>query len=265
MYQESARVLWNKKVGSDYFKIGLACQEHYANANPGQFIMLRAGDRLFPLLRRPFSIHRLIVNGNHVQGIELLYKVVGEGTKLLSRCRPDDMLDILGPLGKGFSISGKYHRIYIVAGGIGVAPLVFLASTLKKRGMDPDQCTVFIGGKTCDDLLCKDDFSDMGMRVRITTDDGSAGDRCLVTNPLEMTVKQDPPDMIYACGPLQMLQCIAGFADNYAFPCQVSIEALMACGMGACLGCAVETRNDKTRYLHVCVDGPVFDSRILKM
>ena len=120
MYQESAKVLWNKKVGPDYFKIGLACQEHYANAKPGQFIMLRVGDRLFPLLRRPFSIHRLIVNADQVQGIELLYKVVGEGTKLLSSCRPDDMLDILGPLGKGFFISEKYHRIYIVAGGIGV-------------------------------------------------------------------------------------------------------------------------------------------------
>ena len=265
MYQESAKVLWNEKVGPDYFRIGLACEEHYSNANPGQFIMLRAGDRLFPLLRRPFSVHGLIVNADHVQGIELLYKVVGEGTKLLSRCRPDDILDILGPLGNGFSISEKYHRIYIVAGGIGVAPMVFLASTLKKRGTDPDQCTVFIGGRTSDDLLCKDEFSDMGMQVRITTDDGSAGDRCLVTHPLEIAVKQDPPDMIYACGPLQMLQCIAGFADNYAFPCQVSIEALMACGMGACLGCAVETRDDKTRYLHVCVDGPVFDSRILKM
>jgi dihydroorotate dehydrogenase electron transfer subunit len=265
MYQVSTKVLWNKTVGPAYFKLGLTCSEHYSTAKPGQFVMLRVGDRLSPLLRRPFSIHNVILNAGKVNGIEILYKVVGEGTELLSKCRTNDMLSILGPLGNGFLIPEACHRISIVAGGIGVAPMVFLASDLVKTGIDPGQCTVFIGGRSSDDLLCQDEFWSLGMKVRMTTDDGSAGDQCLVTHPFELAVKQEKPDMIYACGPLQMLQCIAAVAENFNLPCQISIEALMACGMGACLGCAVKPRGDKDKYLHACIDGPVFNSKAIQI
>lgn len=261
MVQKKEQILWNKKMRPGYFKMGLTCHDTYATATPGQFVMLRLADRLFPLLRRPFSIHGVIHNGDRIQGIELLYKVVGEGTQLLSLCRPGDMVDILGPLGTGFSVAENVQHIYIAAGGIGVAPLVFLASTLVKRKLDPGRCVVFVGGRSRHDLLCTDTFLSMGMQVRITTDDGSEGERCLVTHPLEIAVREDPPDVIYACGPLQMLQCVGAIAENHAVPCQVSIETLMACGIGACLGCAVEAKNDKTRYLHACIDGPVFNSK----
>ena len=265
MFQENARVLWNKNVGPSYFKIGLTCHKGYLNSQPGQFIMVRLADRMFTLLRRPFSIHRLIVKNNCAKGIELLYKVVGEGTRTLSRLNQGDRLDILGPLGKGFIFLNNYHRIFIAAGGIGIAPMVFLASALQRKGVDLSRCTAFLGGRSKDDLLCADEFASLGMAVQITTDDGSAGSKCLLTHPLEMATRSNRPDIIYACGPLAMLKCVANIAEAHTVPCQISIETVMACGMGACLGCAVETKKGAAKYLHACVDGPVFDVETLKI
>jgi dihydroorotate dehydrogenase electron transfer subunit len=259
MYQEKAKVLWNRSVGPGYYRIGLTCHHRYKYAKPGQFIMLRFPGQIAPFLRRPFSIHQLIYENDRVVGIELLYKVVGESTEKLGGCQVDDDLDILGPLGHGFTFSSHYKTVYLVAGGIGVAPMVFLASYLKTKGVDIGKSQIFLGGRSKNDLLCRDDFLDIGIKIQATTDDGSDGDQCFITHPLEMTSKKDRPDIIYACGPLQMLKCVAGIAEKYNVPCQVSIETVMACGMGACLGCAVEQKGPKKAYLHACIDGPVFD------
>lgn len=265
MIQGKVQVLWNNKIGPSYYRIGLKCDRGYSDAKPGQFIMLRLSDQIAPLLRRPFSIHRLITSDGGIKGIEILYKVVGKCTTRLSLCKNGDIVDILGPLGNGFSIPSNYNRIFIVAGGIGVAPMLFLVSFLKEKNIDVSAGKVFLGGRTKDDLLCKDEFLRCGMTVHITTDDGSAGERCFVTHPLETAVKETPPDIIYACGPLQMLKCVVNIAEKYEVPCQVSIETIMACGMGACLGCAVEGKETFAKYMHACVDGPVFDARKLKM
>ena len=265
MIQEKAKVLWNNQLSPGYYRIGLTCHQRYSHAKPGQFIMLRFPDRLVPFLRRPFSIHRLILTDGQATGVEILYKVVGEGTKKLSMCRAGEVVDILGPLGNSFSISNKYQHVFFVVGGIGVAPMPFLASSLLSQGVDPSECVVFIGGRSEEDLLCRDDFLNMGMTVQITTDDGSAGDQCLVTQPLETVLDRHRPDIIYACGPLEMLKCVVGIAEKLKVPCQVSIETMMACGMGACLGCAVEKPEASSNYLHTCIDGPVFDSRQLKI
>jgi len=136
MYQEKVKVLWNNRVGPECYRIGLKCHRGYSSAKPGQFIMLRFPGQIAPFLRRPFSIHRLITSDNHTAGIELLYKVVGEGTKKLSECKKGDFVDILGPLGNGFPFSGLYKRIFIVAGGFGVAPMLFVALTLQMNGVD---------------------------------------------------------------------------------------------------------------------------------
>ena len=265
MYQETVKVLWNKQIGAEYYRIGLTCDKGYSDATPGQFIMLTFPGRMSPLLPRPFSIHRIIKTQGCTEGIEILYKVVGEGTKMLSGHRKGDVVNILGPLGNGFIFSNRYKRIFIVAGGVGVAPMLFLATYLETKGTDPSECTVFLGGKSKDDLLCGDDFLRMGMKIQITTDDGSAGDRCFVTHPLEMTLEKYRPDIIYACGPLEMLKCVAGISEKHDVPCQVSIEAIMACGMGACLGCAVEGKAASENYMHACLDGPVFDVSRIKM
>lgn len=265
MFQHQATVLWNEKISTDCYKIGLSCPEHYSVAKPGQFIMLRLVGQTDPLLRRPFSIHNLITSKGQTEGFELLYKVVGKATAILARQQPGVMVDILGPLGTGFIIPRTARVIHVVAGGIGVAPLVFLASLLHGNNFDFSNCRVFIGGRTKEDLLCRDDFIHLGLKVVTTTDDGSAGDQCLVTHPLEEAVDRNRPDLIVACGPMAMLDCVVGIAEKHHVPCQVSIETIMACGMGACLGCAVEGRADQERYLHACLDGPVFDAAELKL
>lgn len=265
MLQENVEILWNTAVCPGYFRIGLSAGPEYGEAIPGQFVMLRLSERSVPFLRRPFSIHGKIDADNGGPGIEILYKVVGQGTQILSEYRRGDRVEILGPLGNGFSHEKGRQRVAIVAGGIGVAPMPFLLSFLRRQGVDPQQCSVFLGARTANDLLCTEDFSRMGIPAIVTTDDGSAGDQCFITHPLEKAMEERPADVIYACGPLEMLKCVVGIAEKHGVPCQVSIETVMACGMGACLGCAVETRIDSARYMHACVDGPVFNAEMLKI
>ena len=265
MKQENVEVLWNDRLTPSCYKIGLRAPDSFLTAIPGQFIMLRLGDQMDPLLRRPFSIHQLIIRDDVFKGIELLYKVVGAGTQKLAQLHSGDRVDILGPLGNGFYIAEHVQRVFIVAGGIGVAPMLFLISYLLEKSIDRSQCHVFIGGKSKADLLCRDDLSDLGVSVCTTTDDGSFGDQCLVTDPVEIEISDAKPDVIYACGPMQMLSCVVGIAEKHGIECQVSIETMMACGMGACLGCAIESRKEPDRYLHACRNGPVFDANTLNI
>ena len=262
---EMVKVLANTDLGNGVYRIRLSCNRHYSRAVPGQFVMVRSSEQIDPLLPRPFSIHRLIQKQGSVSGLELLYKVVGKGTRLLSHLQSGDVLAMTGPLGKGFAIPTEISKAKIVAGGIGVAPMVFLAQTLTESLSDLSSIEVFLGGRTKADLLCLQDFSALGLAVHVTTDDGSSGDQCLVTDPLDMEVAKNRPDIICACGPMEMLTCIAGIAERHHVCCQVSIETMMACGMGACLGCAVAAREDSQRYLHACKDGPVFDTRQLEI
>lgn len=266
MQQETVQVLWNTHECSGYYRMGLGGPAACAGSEPGQFVMVRLPEGTGPLLRRPFSIHRLIRSAGRIEGIELLYKVVGAGTRLLSRMDRGDGVDVVGPLGQGFTVPKGMERAFLVAGGIGVAPMFFLGSVLHQRGVDPAHCTVFIGGGSRDDLLCVNDFFTAGMRtLQLATEDGSAGERDRVTGPLERAMAVDRPDRIYACGPLPMLRAVARIAHRAGVPCEISVESMMACGMGACLGCAVGDRNHPDRYLHACIDGPVFDTRVIDL
>jgi dihydroorotate dehydrogenase electron transfer subunit len=266
LIQQKSRILFNKNVGPGYFRIGINCQREYLGAKPGQFVMLRLCDGIEPLLSRPFSIHRLIFKKKgQLMGLEILYKVVGKFTKDLSVLNKDDLINILGPLGRGFSIPENARQIFMVAGGIGVAPMVFLASHLKKNTMNISKYHLFLGGRSKDDILCFDDFNRLKIDVQLTTDDGSAGSKCLVTRPLKMTMEKLLPDILYACGPPGMLKTVALLAQKFAIKCQVSVETMMACGMGACLGCAVEPRGASKKYLHACLNGPVFDVNDIKL
>lgn len=265
MFQEEAEVLWNRVAGPACYRLGLTCHPGYTDARPGQFVMLRGSDPADPLLPRPFSICRLVEQDGAVAGIEILYKVVGEGTRKLARLAPGERLSLLGPLGKGFAPPPATVRSLLVAGGIGVAPMVFLARDLAAGGVDPQTVEVLLGGRTRDDLLCREDFETLGISVRTTTDDGSEGEHGLVTAPLERALRAaTPPGIVYACGPLPMLRGVARLARAGGVACQVSIETVMACGMGACLGCAVEDGRTDARYRHACIDGPVFDAEALK-
>jgi len=260
MIQHAATVLWNKRLAPGCQRIALSCPEAFGRAVPGQFVMLGIARRLDPLLRRPFSIHNLIMREGRTIGLELLYRVVGKATGILSRVRIGDRLDILGPLGRGFRLPAGAKKVYVVGGGVGAAPLVFLVSHSLRREADLSRWRIFLGAASREDLLCRDDFDALGVPVHISTDDGSAGDQCLVTHPLEKAVEQQPPDLICACGPPGMLGCVAGIAEKHGIACQVSIETMMACGIGACLGCAVQRRGEGQSFLHACRDGPVLDA-----
>jgi dihydroorotate dehydrogenase electron transfer subunit len=196
--------------------------------------------------------------------LEILYRVVGEGTQILSEVKKDESVGILGPLGNGFSLSEKAEKVFIVAGGIGVAPLVFLCSyLLVEKGFSAQDIKVFLGARSKEDLLCRDDFAELALEVAVTTEDGSEGETCMITSPVEAALKKARPDVIYACGPSGMMKCLSEMSERYGVTCQISMESAMACGFGACLGCAVESK-DENRYLHVCKDGPVFDSRNIR-
>ncbi len=258
--QSTATVITHESMGPGYLRMTLVCPADFSTARPGQFVML--GTPGNQLLRRPFSVHRLAVGVNGQTEVAILYKVVGAGTAALARLAVGGQVDILGPLGQGFSIREDYERIFIAAGGIGVAPMLYLLEHLAVT-RSSDGLELFLGGRSREDLLCLDDFRSLGLRVHRTTDDGSDGAQCFLTHPLEMEAQKRPPDIIYACGPMDMLSCVAGIAARLKIPCQVSIESMMACGLGACLGCAVEGAS-QDGYLHVCKDGPVFDADRLR-
>ena len=260
MIEQQTRVVWNRPAASGYYRMGLAVDGGFEQAKPGQFVMVRAGSGVNPLLRRPFSLLGLIREGAAVTGIEILFKVVGKGTRLLSTVREGGRLSVIGPLGNAFQVPERCRELILVAGGVGVPPIRFLAQSLLEREDAPGRCVVFIGGRSQDDLVCITEFDLPGFLLDVSTDDGSRGHHGVVTRSLERALSEGSADLICACGPPAMLKAVAGIAAAHGVACQVSIEAMMACGMGACLGCAVKLKDDAERYRHVCMDGPVFDA-----
>lgn len=259
--QIKAKLLYNKRVKNNYFHCALAAPKIAKEARPGQFVMLKAGEDCQPLLRRPLGIHSL-----KGQAIELLYEVVGQGTEILSHKKPGEYLDIIGPLGNGFNYRlpfTVYRLPILVAGGMGVAPLVFLGERLITKSPS-HQVTrkplVLLGAKTKSHILCEKEFRKLGCNVKIATDNGSSGLKGKVTDLLKhlLSTIDYRLSTIYACGPHPMLKGVAAVAKKYDIPAQLSLEEHMACGIGACFGCAVDTIDG---YKRVCRDGPVFQAQ----
>ncbi len=216
---------------------------------PGQFVHVRVDADSSSILRRPFSVHRVLD-----RRIQLLYQVLGAGTRALSEKRPGDAMDAVGPLGRGFDVPEDAAHALLVAGGLGVAPLVFLAEELAERGV---AATVAYGAPTSERLVARGALEASARRVEVATDDGSAGSGGLVTQLVAPLIEDDSPDVVFACGPEPMSRAVAEAAAESGIACQVSLERLMACGVGACLSCVVTTREGRAC---VCVDGPVFDA-----
>ncbi|MCX5697127.1 MAG: dihydroorotate dehydrogenase electron transfer subunit [Candidatus Omnitrophica bacterium] len=271
IYQTKARIQLNKEINTGYYLCVVKSNEIAKTALPGQFLNIRLTADGSPLLRRPFSIHK--VNG---RDLEVLYEVVGEGSRIFSQKKPGEYLDVIGPLGNGFSLpttndqprlplgtqGGQGPTTIIVAGGMGVAPLLYLAEKLAYSlgHMAYSKPLVLIGAKTKNQLLCGKEFKALGCQVKIATDDGSKGFKGRVTDLLKKILPQaisHKPLAIYSCGPRPMLKEICRISNQYDIPAQVSLEEHMACGFGACLGCAVNTIDG---YKRVCKDGPVFEA-----
>jgi len=307
MLQVRAKILYNKKIKGNYFHLLLRAPKIAKESIPGKFLMVQESIKHFPvyhlrkplkaiaegdfldikvndanepLLRRPLSIHR--VKGDN---IELLYEVVGRATQILSRRKLGEYLDVIGPLGNGFNYplslpvrqagAIRYPLPVLVAGGMGVAPLAFLAEKLaysvertayrKEKGLKlsvkryPLNAIVLIGAKTKDEILCEKEFRNLGCDVKIATDDGSRGFKGKITDLLKalLLTMNYQLSTIYACGPRPMLKEISRISKKYNIPAQASLEEHMACGIGVCLGCVVNTKDG---FKRVCKEGPVFNA-----
>lgn len=249
---ERVRVLANERVAEGVGLIALHAPRCAASVQAGQFVHLRVSDCGDMLLRRPFSVHRA-----DCERIEILYQVLGAGTlRLAQKHAGDESMDLVGPLGHGWDhVHGSAHAL-LVAGGLGAAPLGMLAERLSSAGV---AVVVAQGAPTAERLVARELFETVARRVDVATDDGSAGEHGFVTAVTERLFAQEHFDVVYCCGPEVMQRSVvaqaiaAGVADV-----QVSLERLMACGIGACLSCVVKTSGGLRR---ACVDGPVFNAR----
>ena len=259
-----AQVFSNHCIKGPYFKLIIKPLQNITFI-PGQFIMLRPVETTSSgiFLPRPFSIHR-ISEDTH---IEILYKVVGKGTEFLSRLYDGCEIDFHGPFGNGFQIESKNKpdEFIVVAGGIGVAPLLSLTELIRFTCPETP-VKVFLGGRGIIDLLCVDELEEYGTKVVVATQDGSAGVNGYVTDALEGYLQQidyDRKIILYSCGPNPMLKKVYDIVSYLNIETFFSLEANMACGMGLCMGCAVKKRGGG--YYLVCKDGPVFNGDMIEL
>jgi dihydroorotate dehydrogenase electron transfer subunit len=249
MWQGKVDIATNKEVAPGHFKMSLEAGEVAKKAKPGQFLHIKIDDGLF--LRRPFSLHRI-----HHSSIDILYQVVGKGTQTLSQKKRRAKLDILGPLGNGFEIKETRNQL-LIGGGVGIAPLFALTEALIKTST---KICVIIGAKTKEMLLCVEDFAKLGCDVVVATEDGTAGNKKgKATDILKDILLPLPPreTTLYSSGPRKMLREVSRMANATLVSCQISLEEIICCGVGACLGCVIATI---TGYKRVCSEGPVFTS-----
>ncbi len=269
----AAEVLSNVHLSSDYNVLALAAPEIARRAQPGQFVMVKAGDRLEPLLRRPFSVFEILEERGTIVGLSLLSKRIGPSTTLLFDAKPGDRIQCLGPLGRPFAPVAAPDEAWLVAGGVGLAPLSTLAHVLRARNIT---VKLYYGARRAAELFYLDMFERMGVELVLTTEDGSQGEAApvrgsrewvpehgRVTVPLERDLKMRPADagvMLYACGPEPMLAAVARLSAAYGRPSQVSVERVMGCGVGGCYSCVIpiKTAGAKPHFVRACIAGPVF-------
>ncbi len=241
------------KIAPAIFKMTIKSEyvSHYAV--PGQFVNVKCSEGINALLRRPISICNI---DKDKRTFDICFQIKGIGTEYLSQKKPGDIVDIIGPLGNPFKISGEYKSIAVVGGGIGVFPLMYV---LKMSGQAVK--STYLGFRNRDFVVLEDEFKKVSDSMNISTDDGSYGYKGLVIELLERDLIKGKFDIIYACGPMPMLKGVVKIAHGSGIKCQVSLEQRMGCGIGACLVCACKTKADSNEgweYSHVCKDGPVF-------
>jgi len=249
---EDLKVLENKRLTKDIFVLDLLIDKTFPDFLPGQFVQVRVDGSAETFLRRPISIHDVNYDKS---SIKLLIQIAGKGTETLSKLRKGDLLNLIYPLGNSFSLPSKNEKVLLVGGGCGVAPLLFLGKYLKSNGCIPD---ILLGFRNAERVIEYEEYLEIG-KVFLTTEDGSLGEKGYVTN--NSLLSTDNYDRIYCCGPDSMMRAIAGYCKKRKIICEVSLENLMACGIGACLCCIVDTVRGN---LCSCIDGPVFDIKDLK-
>lgn len=261
-----AQVKTKREVAPRYFAFSLRCPDVAQAARAGQFVHILPHFReteedsawsFDPFLRRAFS-----VMDAHGDEFEILFRIEGRGTQALARAQVGEWLDIVGPLGNGFSLEKVTHRAILVGGGVGVPPMVFANRALQEQNKIVQ---MLIGARSANDVLCQDRFDSS----HIATDDGSRGHHGRVGDLLERALEMQSPDAVFACGPFPMLRAVADICEAKDVSCEVSLEENMPCGIGVCNGCVVPMRkteatsegDDYGRYRRICVHGPACDAR----
>jgi dihydroorotate dehydrogenase electron transfer subunit len=250
-YDEDITLLENKKINDKYFKLVFCSQNLSKNIKPGQFLHIRVNQGQDPYLRRPFSYFRVLPGK-----VTILYEVLGRGTSILSGKKKGDRLRAMGPLGNSFTKNLGRKRRILVAGGVGVPPLVFLA----------EKCStayLLIGTRSKAEVLPKAELRKVRAKVLCSTEDGSYGVKGRVTILLEKVLKEGDPRefFIQTCGPKPMMEAVIAIAAKYGVDGEASWDESMACGVGACLGCMVKTQSGLKR---ACADGPIFKFKDLE-
>lgn len=269
-YQDQAVVLKNTPLNPSHYRLTLSAPRISQSAQPGQFIQIRCSDNLLPLLRRPFGLAAIRPGRGE---LEVIYRVVGPGTQWLTRQGSDRSLSLIGPLGHGFDLTGEMSEVLLVAGGTGLAPLLPLLRRLARQKVF---VYAFLGFKSKDEVLHLDDLLEMAGRVYLTLDDGSRIAPPPKLKPGHLIVKKgligdlfsdslrdilksiqttgQRKIRVFTCGPWPLMKKVAQVCQHYNLPGQASLETMMGCGFGLCLGCAWPT---KSGYKKICLDGPV--------
>jgi dihydroorotate dehydrogenase electron transfer subunit len=253
MVEETVQIVANERDTDLYFRLVVRAPQIAPLVQPGQFAHLRVLPMKDALLRRPFSIFQ--VAGDT---FSVLYKAVGKGTDALSRMRSGEELNAIGPLGHGFTVPQPVGETpLLVAGGYGMAAMYLLAQRSPRKGI------VFVGGRRRVDILCEEEFRALGWDVRATTEDGSHGEKGLVTQPLLAEMRRTTRGRkLFACGPTPMLKAVGKIAEEFNVPAELSMDEHMCCGVGVCLTCVIPIKtHDGWEYQRTCTEGPVFEAR----
>ncbi len=253
MSDQLCEVRYNRVVAPGYFTIGLGTG--WDSFIPGQFGMLESPPVGGILLRRPFSFARQVG-----EITEILYKVVGKGTEALASAQPGSSLRLLGPLGNGFSLPDAEGTLVGVAGGYGIAPFLQMGQALRGAGRE---LSLFYGARSKKDLIYLQELSELNVKLYITTEDGSHGERGRVTELLDKVFSSRKPTWIASCGPTGLLRAVQEWSGKKGISCELSVEETMGCGTGVCLGCVVKDREG--HYRRACVEGPVFPGGLLEL
>ena len=256
IHQDVCSVISNTCLQGNYWRMLLNAPKICKDAAPGQFVHLQVPNLEGHILRRPFSICDV-----QKDILTIVYKVVGKGTDAMKSIVSGMSLDILGPIGHGFSEPPVKRPYFLLGGGYGCAAMLFTARRAIDGGCNPP--TVLLGARTADDILLAEDFSSLGCNVQIATDDGSMGTQGRITVLLEKALTLCPNAFVAACGPRPMLKAVALMTEkSKESTCEVSLDERMCCGVGACFGCVLKVKDDTTeqgwKYLRSCKEGPVF-------
>ena len=254
MIQASCPITEINEVGPEIFSVSFRSPLIASRVQPGQFVNIKVNEAYHPLLRRPFSVY-------HTQDdvVEVVFNIVGIGTKILAGKRMGESLDVIGPLGSPYQLNDDFQTALLIAGGLGIAPLPLVTRAVQQTNR---KLMTFIGAQTKSQLLLK--YLD---NVSIATDDGSAGFRGTVVDLLRSVLQRNKlaEPKIFACGPNAMLRELALLANEFKIPCEVSLEGMMACGLGICQGCPVERKDNQKKYSLICKDGPVFNVQAIQI